>query len=145
MKKIVILMMIALAALVAFVVMHTESDEFENATSFGLGNVPEEIVVERRAGEPVRFSLEENLSTGYMWEVAYNTNECKVVLERRGSDDNTTCGAPGKLNVTVTSLIDAPASVEFCYRRPWEKEVRPWKTMRLIVYTVGEAKDSIIR
>ena len=114
--------------------------EFKNGTSFSLGGVPKELVVERRAGEPVRFSLEENPSTGFRWEVESNASECEVALERRGHDGKTTCGAPGVLDVTVTSRIYTPARVEFRYRRPWEKDVDPWKAMRLIVYTVGEAK-----
>ncbi len=35
--------------------MSLSAAEFKNGTSFGLGTVPEELVVERRAGEPVRF------------------------------------------------------------------------------------------
>ena len=73
--------------------------EFKNGTAFALGNVPKELVVERRAGEPVRFSLEENPSTGFKWEVESNTNECEVALERRGRDGKTTCGASGNLGV----------------------------------------------
>ena len=115
--------------------------EFKNGTAFALGNVPKELVVERRAGEPVRFSLEENPTTGFTWEVESNTNECEVALERRGRGGKATCGAPGNLDVAVTSRIYTPARVEFRYRRPWEKDAAPWKTMRLIVYTVGEAKD----
>jgi predicted secreted protein len=115
--------------------------EFKNGTAFALDNVPKELVVERRAGESVRFSLEENQSTGFKWEVESNTNECEVALERRAHDRRTACGASGKLNVTVTSRIYTPSRVEFRYRRPWEKNTTPWKSMRLIVYTVGEAKD----
>jgi len=126
---------------VAFAGPRADAAEFKNGTSFGLGNVPEELVVERRAGDPVRFSLEENPSTGFVWDVESNTNECTVALERRGGDRKATCGAPGRLDVTVTSRIYTPARVEFRYRRPWEKRARPWKTLRLIVYTVGGAKD----
>ena len=115
--------------------------EFKNGTSFRLGNVPKEIVVERRADDPVRFSLEENASTGFQWDVESNSNECVVVLEHRGGDRGASCGAPGSLNVAATSRVRTPVRIEFCYRRPWEKDVEPWKTLRLIIYTVGEAKD----
>ena len=128
------------AALVAFAGMDAVA-EFKNGTAFGLGTVPKELAVERRKGEPVRFLLQENASTGYKWEVEANTNECTVALDHRGGDRGMTCGAPGMLEVTVTSLVRTPARVEFRYRRPWEKDVPPWKTLRLIVYTVGEAKD----
>ena len=116
--------------------------EFKNGTAFALGSVPKELVVERRAGEPVRFSLEENPTTGFTWEVESNTNECEIALERRGRGGKTTCGAPGKLDVTVTSRIYTPARVEFRYRRPWEKDVEPWKTLRLVVNTASGEKQT---
>ena len=111
--------------------------EVRNGTRFWLGTVPEELVAERRTGEPVRFSLEENASTGFKWDVESNTNECTVVLRHRGGDKGVTCGAPGLLDVTVTSRVRTPVRVEFRYRRPWEKDVEPWKTLRLVVNTVS--------
>ena len=127
---------VVVAALAAFAGTDAMA-EFKDGTSFGLGTVPKELVAERRMGEPVRFSLEENASTGYKWEVASNTNECTVVLKHRGGDRGTTCGASGMLDVTVTSLVRTPVCVVFRYRRPWEKDVEPWKTLRLVVNTVG--------
>ena len=111
--------------------------ELKDGTKFWLGTVPKELVAERRMGESVRFSLEENASTGFKWDVESNTNECTVVLKHRGGDKGATCGAPGLLDVTVTSLVRTPVRVEFRYRRPWEKDVEPWKTLRLVVNTVG--------
>ena len=120
--------------------------EVKNGTTFGLGTVPEELVAERRMGEAVRFSLEENASTGFKWEVTSNTNECTVVLKHRGGDKGTTCGASGLLDVTVTSLVSTPARVEFRYRRPWEKDVEPWKTLRLVVNTAsGEQQPPLTK
>ena len=116
--------------------------EVKNGTTFGLGTVPEELVAERRMGESVRFSLEANASTGFKWEVTSNTNECTVVLKHRGGDKGATCGAPGLLDVTVTSLVRTPVRVEFRYRRPWEKDVEPWKTLRLVVNIVGWEKQT---
>ena len=125
------------AALVAFAGMDAMA-EVKDGTTFWLGTVPEELVAERRMGESVRFSLEENASTGFKWDVESNTNECTVVLRHRGGDKGATCGASGLLDVTVTSLIRTPVRVAFRYRRPWEKDVEPWKTLRLVVKTVGE-------
>ena len=124
------------AALMAFAGVNAMA-EVKNGTTFGLGTVPEELVAERRMGESVRFSLEANASTGFKWEVTSNTNECTVVLKHRGGDKGTTCGASGLLEVTVTSRVRTPVRVDFRYRRPWEKDVEPWKTLRLVVNTVG--------
>ena len=116
--------------------------EVKDGTTFRLGTVPTELVAERRMGEPVLFSLEENASTGFKWAVESNTNECTVVLKHRGGDKGATCGAPGLLDVTVTSLVRTPVRVEFRYRRPWEKDVEPWKTLRLVVNTVSGEKQT---
>ena len=136
------IMQVVVAALVAFAGMGAMA-EVKNGTRFWLGTVPEELVAERRMGESVRFSLEENASTGFKWEVESNTNECTVVLKHRGGDKGATCGAPGLLDVTVTSRVRTPVRVEFRYRRPWEKDEEPWKTLRLVVNTIsGEQQDS---
>ena len=129
------------AALVAFAGMSALA-EVKDGTRFWLGTVPKELVAERRMGESVRFSLEENASTGFKWEVESNTNECTVVLKHRGGDKGATCGAPGLLDVTVTSLVCTPVHVEFRYRRPWEKDVEPWKTLRLVVNTASGEKQT---
>ena len=135
------IMQVVVAALVAFAGMDAMA-EVKDGTKFRLGTVPEELVAERRMGESVRFSLEENASTGFKWEVESNTNECTVVLKHRGGDKGATCGAPGLLDVTVTSRVSTPVRVEFRYRRPWEKDVEPWKTLRLVVKTVsGEQQE----
>ena len=132
---------VMVAALVAFAGVDAMA-EVKDGTTFRLGTVPTELVAERRMGEPVRFSLEENASTGFKWEVESNTNECTVVLKHRGGDKGTTCGAPGLLDVTVTSLVRTPVRVEFRYRRPWEKDVEPWKTLRLVVNTASGEKQT---
>ena len=128
---------VALAALAAFAGVDAMA-EVKDGTAFRLGTVPKELVAERRMGEPVRFSLEANASTGFTWDVESNTNECMVVLKHRGGDKGVTCGAPGLLDVTVTSRVRTPVCVVFRYRRPWEKDVEPWKTLRLVVNTVGD-------
>ena len=130
------IMQVVVASLVAFAEMGTMA-EVKDGTTFWLGTVPNELVAERRMGESVRFSLEENASTGFRWDVASNTNECTVVLKHRGGDKGVTCGASGLLDVTVTSRVRTPVRVEFRYRRPWEKDVGPWKTLRLVVKTVS--------
>ena len=130
------IMQVVVAALVAFAGVDAMA-EVKNGTTFGLGTVPKELVAERRMGESVCFSLEENASTGFKWDVESNTNECTVVLRHRGGDKGTTCGASGLLDVTVTSLVRTLVRVEFRYRRPWEKAEEPWKTLRLVVNTVG--------
>ena len=134
------IMQVVVAAVAAFVGMDVMAD-VKDGTKFWLGTVPKELVAERRMGDSVRFSLEENASTGFKWDVEFNTNECTVVLKHRGGDKGATCGAPGRLEVTVTSRISTPVRVKFRYRRPWEKDVEPWKTLRLVVKTVRQTVE----
>ena len=136
MKKLIILATAALAAVGAWA-------DLKNGTAFSFQDLPSEIVVQRRVGEPLRFSIPENGTTGYQWAAEWNTNECDVVLEYRRSDDKGLCGAPGIKNVTVTSKIYTPARVELRYRRAWEKNKAPAKAIKVIVYTVGEAKSPL--
>ena len=138
-----ILSMVALAAAAA-----SAAVPFRNGTRFSLHDVPGGLVVERRVGEPVRFALEENGTAGYLWAAGWNTNECDVVLEHRGAAARNErgemlCGAAGTLDVAVTSKIYTPARIEFTYRRPWEKNVKPIRALKLIVYTVGEPKSPL--
>ncbi len=139
MKRIDIIQVVV-AALVAFAGASARA-ELKNGTSFWLGTMPKELVAERRVGESVQFSLQENASTGFTWDAESNTNECTVAFKHRGGDKGTTCGASGTLDVTVTSLVRTPVCVVFRYRRPWEKAVKPWKTLRLVVKTVGGAQQ----
>ena len=113
-------------------------EELKNGTFFPLENVPAELIARAPAGTPVRFVLEENGTTGYRWEIDSNTNECEVVAEHRGAAANGLAGAPGRMSVTVTSKVQTPARVEFRYRRPWEKDVKPVKSVRFILYTAAD-------
>ena len=113
-------------------------EELRNGTFFPLEKVPTELIARAPAGTSVRFVLEENGTTGYRWEIDSNTNECEVVAEHRGAAENGLAGAPGKMSVTVTSKVQTPARVEFRYRRPWEKDVKPVKSVRFILYTAAD-------
>ena len=113
-------------------------EELKNGMFYSIEKVPAELIARAPAGTPVRFLLEENGTTGYRWEVDSNTNECEVVAEHRGAAANGLAGAPGKMSVTVTSKVQTPARVEFRYRRPWERGVKPVKSVRFILYTAAD-------
>ena len=120
-------------------------EELKNGTFYPLEKVPAELIARASAGAPVRFVLEENGTTGYRWEIDSNTNECEVVVEhRRASTEGGLCGVAGKMSVTVTSKVQTPARVEFRYRRPWEKGVKPAKSVRFILYTAADKVVSLL-
>ena len=114
-------------------------EELRNGTFYTLEKAPAELIARAPAGAPVRFALEENGTTGYRWEIDSNTNECEVVVEHRGAPaEGGLAGAPGRMSVAVTSKVQTPARVEFRYRRPWEKGVKPVKSVRFILYTAAD-------
>ena len=113
-------------------------EELRNGTFYPLEKVPAELIARAPAGTPVRFALEENGTAGYRWEIDSNTNECEVVAEHRGAAANGMAGASGRMSVAVTSKVQTPARVEFRYRRPWEKGVKPVKSVRFILYTAAD-------
>ena len=85
-------------------------------------------------------TLQENMTTGFQWMAKYDPKLCKVEITHRGPEnpDNTpVCGAPGRAVITVTLLTDAPADLTLEYRRPWEKDTPPAKTLH---YAVMPAK-----
>ena len=113
----------------------------KNGTAYSLQNLPDELVAEVPSGQSVRFSLEENRTTGYGWNIDYNKSECEVSAESRAPNANGMTGVPGRLNVEIKSHIYTPALVEFSYRRPWEKDKEPIHRVRVIVYTVKQNQN----
>ena len=127
MKRCVVLAVAGLAASLS-------GEELRNGTYYPIKSAPAELIARSPAGKPVRFLLEENASTGYRWEIDSNTNECTVAIEHLAPNDNL-CGSSGKMAVTVLSKVQTPVRVEFRYRRPWEKDAPPRRTVRLVLHT----------
>jgi len=112
--------------------------ELKDGAEFAMRDVPKELIAHVKRGGSVRLILEENGTTGYQWETTYASNECSVVIEHLGADTSTgLCGTPGKAAFTVTkkAAVQAPAVVEFAYRRSWEKG-EPAQRVRLVLHTV---------
>lgn len=126
------------------------SGELKNGTAYTIAALPDLLTAKAPPKVPVRFTLEENPTTGYRWRIEYNKAECSVRTERRDVRTDL-CGAPSQLAVEVTSFVQTPARVEFRYERPFEKN-KPARSMRLLVYTAeGKTasplypKDAVLR
>ncbi len=63
--------------------LHVNAEELKNGSAFTLDAVPELLTAKAPPKVPVRFSLEENPTTGYQWEIEYNKSECEVRTEWR--------------------------------------------------------------
>ena len=97
---------------------------------------PKPLVMCVEKGKSATITLRENVTTGFRWVAKYDAKLCKVEIAHRGPEnagDQPVCGAPGKAVVTITLLTDAPADLTLEYCRPWEKDVPPWKTVKITV------------
>jgi inhibitor of cysteine peptidase len=74
-----------------------------------------------RQGDPIVFSLAENPSTGYRWEIAI---EDAHVVKLQGSDFVTSpranIGAGGTRTFTLEALLPGTSMVRLTLRRAWE-------------------------
>ena len=96
---------------------------------YSIENAPETMEILVRRGESITFHLEENPTTGYVWEAKYDKKHCKVDLKQRASKAKRV-GAPGLVEVKLKLDTSRDTVVELVYRRPFEKGIKPLKTIR---------------
>ena len=113
--------------------------ELRNGAEFALADMPSEATAQLPYGGTIRFLLEENGTTGYQWTAEYGNAEADVTIEHRAAEAQPgLAGAPGRAAVLVLlkGTESAPVFIEFKYARSWEKDVKPSKSMRVILYKV---------
>ncbi|MCQ2352823.1 MAG: protease inhibitor I42 family protein [Victivallaceae bacterium] len=88
-------------------------------------------------GESFTVSLYANASTGYTWEFlrAPDKRICKIAASRYvpSSTDPYFAGAGGKKQWIFQAVAPGTTMIRLCYRRNWEKNVRPAKVFDLHV------------
>ena len=79
-------------------------------------------VLQVQSGDRWYMDLEENASTGYQWSGDCDDKDVEVKIAHLPAESELV-GAPGKASVEVCVHrgFDGPSSVNFEYRRPWEK------------------------
>lgn len=92
-------------------------------------NAPEAMELRLKHNESITFLLEENPTTGYVWEASYDRKRCKVDLKQRAAKANKV-GAPGMVEVKIKLRTNRDATVELAYSRPFEKGKKPVKVIR---------------
>jgi inhibitor of cysteine peptidase len=103
-----------------------------------LGEQDEGSTVHLKLGELLLVTLEGNPSTGYTWEV---TPADPAVVALQGEPEfkaeSDLIGASGKLSLTFKAVAEGQQALTLAYRRPFEKDVAPEKTVTFTVI-VGE-------
>jgi len=83
-------------------------------------------------GQALVFSLDNNPSTGYLWETAEMDGE---ILRQTGDvefrQESGLLGAPGKQIVHFEGIGTGETNLELIYHRPWEKDTEPTREMRI--------------
>ncbi len=76
-----------------------------------------------KVGQHFTITLQENASTGYIWEdpVISDTSVVKLVKSPRASKDELV-GAPEDVTWEFEALAEGSATITFEYKRPWESE-----------------------
>lgn len=87
--------------------------------------IPEQHTISAKVGEKFKIELPSNIGTGYSWALAAPLDSQFVKLERKayveslGNKD----GQPGMDVFVFEALKQGKATLEFVYRRPFEKEI----------------------
>ncbi len=86
--------------------------------------------------KPFHIKLEANPSTGYKWGASYDRSFLKLLTEshqRDPSKPKNYVGVGGITTFTFRPIKSGETSINFKYKRPWEKEVAETKTFRIII------------
>lgn len=81
------------------------------------------------------FELEENVTTGYMWDYTCDDPDVEVHIEHiSANSEDGMVGCPGKAKVffLVHRGYDGPTTLEFFYKRRWEKA--PIKSFHITLF-----------
>ena len=88
-----------------------------------------------KRGDTLAVHLDANPSTGYRWELTRLAGASVVQVGLPDYQPETAAGvprvgAPGHTTFRFRALQAGTSSIELAYRRPWEADVAPAKTVR---------------
>ena len=96
--------------------------------------------IEARVGDRILLTLEENLSTGFRWDVVTLPDEAVLAIEARNATPNNgapsgapIAGSPGTHDYTLRAVAVGVTTLKLDYKRPWETKP-PVATFTLTVH-----------
>ena len=138
-KAFVIFIMIIIFAGVVYFVMDFGllpcfNGETVPAPATGAGeeelSVEYEAIITSKVGEETTIALESNPSTGYQWQIGYDSEKLEFVSQEfNASEDTELVGAPGTEMFVFKALEQGESDITFLYLRPWETDVDPEKVL----------------
>ncbi|MGB9642490.1 MAG: protease inhibitor I42 family protein [Candidatus Ratteibacteria bacterium] len=92
-----------------------------------------------KTGDVFKIELESNATTGYQWFVKYDHKFLNLKKSEYVSPvSQKLVGSPGKQIFVFNAVKNGETNIEFTYKRYWEKDKLPAKT---IVYKIRIVKD----
>jgi inhibitor of cysteine peptidase len=86
--------------------------------------------------KPFHIKLNANPSTGYKWGASYDKGFLTLLKEshqRDPSKPKNYVGVGGVTTFTFRAIRSGETSINFRYKRPWEKEVAETRTFRIMI------------
>ncbi len=99
-------------------------------------------VIEKVQGEQFKISLPENPSTGYSWEVNYDTCILRLDNHVYTPEGEQAIGSGGSAQFTFTALEEGLTLITFSLKRPWETEVLEQKQILVSIKKKSKSPDA---
>ena len=91
-------------------------------------------------GDKFVIILDSNATTGYSWQAPGTTSCVSLNSHRYEAPRSALAGAPGREHFEFTARSVGKESLTFHYRRPWEKDNPPVKTITFNVEVINKEK-----
>lgn len=139
---------------VGLVILAMVTVSFQKTEAYGLGNEGQIVSVTaaddgRRitlgGGTVLVIELESNPTTGYSWDVVHVDSGVLLLLSEEWTHQSDLLGAPGTQRVRLIGLKKGETPLTLAYRRPWERERPPLKTVSYTVDVTEDPTDAIER
>ena len=93
-------------------------------------------MVTLKPGEKKAVILHENVTTGFSWHAASDSDKITVAIEHLGSPKmkEPQCGAPGRAMVTIKALagFEGQATVTLKNMRPWNNDTMESRVIKVV-------------
>lgn len=90
-------------------------------------------IVEVKIGDKFFVTLDANPTTGFQWEVDFDSSFFKLVHQEYTPSQKDLIGAGGTEVFTFQALKPGETEIKFSYLRPWEKEASEQLVYKVII------------
>lgn len=130
-------------ALVTLSTLSLLADTLKDGDSFTVNGAPTNLTAAVAVGEDIEFDLEENGTTGFLWEaVDYDSTKLKVEIDHKGPGNKQLSGAPGKVEVELEPLVAGEHKATLRYRRSWEHADQAARVVSVVVSSTANQQES---